>query len=251
MTQLFHENLSDLNFRSTPSGGTLASALGLLDHYSLREMADAMQPWALSPITGPKPEKPRSWVTKVFGFRSVPMLGIVTTSLFASCNESIVRRSWGLQDNGKFYGSKFSYAEYEKSDNRATAIVAHFSALLLLLALATKPVRWLIRKFVYAPGQGPTKESSKHESVEFRTIATADQNGRTTKRALGRFRYDGGMYYLTGLLLAEAAMVLLRNDDLTKKLGGGLLTPAMLGQSFIDRVRDAGAIVEAEMLPDE
>lgn len=162
-----------------------------------------------------------------------------------------MQRSWGLQDNGKFYGSNFSYAEYQKTDNRATGVVAHLYTVFLLFALTTKPIRWLVRKFLYAPGQGAAKESTKNELLAFRTIATADHNGRTIKRAIGRFRYDGGMYYLTGLLLAEAAMVLLRNDDLTKKLGGGLLTPALLGQSFIDRIRNAGAMIEAEMLPDE
>lgn len=210
-----------------------------------------MRPWALSPITGPKTEKAKSWVTKIFGLRSVPKLGLVTTSLVAGSNESIVQRSWGLQDNGKFYGSKFTYAEYQKTNNRATGIASHLFVLMLLVAIAIKPVRWLVKKLVYAPGQGPAKESTKDELLEIRTIATADQSGRTTKRAYGRFRYDGGMYYLTGVILAEAAMVLLQDDDLTKKLGGGILTPAMLGQSFIDRLRNAGAIIEAEMLPDD
>ena len=240
-----------MNPRATPSGGTLASLLGLFDRYSREELGDSMRPWALSPIPGPQSERSKSWVTKIFGLRSVPKLGIVTTSLFAKGNESIVQRSWGLQDNGKFYGSKFSYAEYQPTGNRATGVATHFFTLFFLLALAAKPVRWLVKQFVYGPGKGPTKESAKKELVEFRTIATADQNGRVTKRAFGRFRYDGGMYYLTGLLLAEAAMILLRDDGLTQKLGGGLLTPAMLGQSFIDRLRNAGVIFEAEMLPDE
>ena len=214
-------------------------------------MVDSMRPWALSPINGPKSEKPSSWITKIFGVRSVPKLGIVTTSMLAASNESIVQRSWGLQDNGKFYGSNFSYAEYETTSNRVAGTVAHFFGWFLLFALAIKPVRWLVKKFVYAPGQGAVKESTKDELLDHRTVATADHNGRTTKRALGRFRYEGGIYYLTGLLLAEAAMVLLHNDELTKKLGGGLLTPAMLGQPFIDRFRNAGVFFEAEMLPDE
>lgn len=245
------EVISSSEMKAAPSGGTLATLMELPDHYSVKDMKNSMRPWALSPIPGSKPEKSSSWVSKIFGFRSVPKLGIVTTSMFASTNESIVQRSWGLQDNGKFYGSKFSYTEYQKADNRASGAAAHFFILFVLFALSIKPVRWLVKKFVYAPGQGPVKESTKNELLDVRTIATADQGGRTTKRAFGRFRYEGGMYYLTGLLLAEAAMILLQNDDLTKKLGGGLLTPAMLGQSFIDRLRNAGVLFEAEMLPDE
>ena len=223
----------------------------MFDGYSRKELGNSWRPWALSPVPGPQSERSKSWVTKIFGLRSVPKLGFVTTSLFAKGNESIVQRSWGLQDNGRFYGRKFSYAEYQPTGNRATGVATHFFILFFLLALAAKPIRWLVKQFVFAPGQGPTKESTKKELVEFRTIATADQNGSVTKRAFGRFRYDGGMYYLTGLLLAEAAMVLLLDDGLTKKLRGGLLTPAMLGQPFIDRLRNAGVIFEAEMLPDE
>lgn len=223
----------------------------MLNNYSAEEVDESRRPWALSPIPGPKPEKAISWATKIFGVRFVPKLGFLTTSVFARINESIVERSWGLQDNGRFYGSKFSYAEYQKTNNRAAGVVTHFLILLVFLALRTTPGRWLAKRFWYAPGQGPTKELTKNELLEYRIIATADQNGRTTKRAFGRFRYEGGMYYLTGLLLAEAAMVLLCNDDLTKKLGGGLLTPAMFGQSFVDRIRNAGVIIEAEMLPDE
>ncbi len=56
---------------------------------------------------------------------------------------------------------------------------------------------------------------------------------------------------MSGIFLAEAAMVLLNDDALTAKLDGGVLTPAMLGQPFIDRLRKSGLVIETEMLPYE
>jgi short subunit dehydrogenase-like uncharacterized protein len=77
-----------------------------------------------------------------------------------------------------------------------------------------------------------------------------DTKDGTEKRAMAKMRYEGGMYYFTGLLLAEAAMVLLENDDdLVNKLGGGLLTPACLGDSFIERLQKANVKIEGHMLP--
>ena len=45
-------------------------------------------------------------------------------------------------------------------------------------------------------------------------------------------------------------MVLLKDDDLVRRLDGGLLTPAVLGQPFIDRMKKAGLVFEVEMIPE-
>ena len=45
-------------------------------------------------------------------------------------------------------------------------------------------------------------------------------------------------------------MVLLRGpqDILAQKMGGGVLTPATLGQPFIDRLKEAGVSIDTELL---
>lgn len=50
------------------------------------------------------------------------------------------------------------------------------------------------------------------------------------------------MYHLTGVLMAEAAMVLLRpeGENWAQKLGGGVLTPATLGDQYVHRVNEQG-----------
>lgn len=227
-----------------PSGGTIATVLSIGEHYSPKELSDSMKPWALSPIPGPPSEKPVSLYTKISGVRTVPGLGILTSSLAAKPNEAIVQRSWGLLDDGKLYGNKFTFREYKRVNSKLIGFITHLALALAMLALSIRPFRLLVKKFVYAPGQGASKESHKEELLEYRAVAIADQNVSQPKRAYSRFRWEGGIYYLTGVLLAEAAMVILYHDTLAKELGGGLLTPATLGQPFIDRLKDAGVIFE-------
>lgn len=48
---------------------------------------------------------------------------------------------------------------------------------------------------------------------------------------------SGSLYYFTGLAIAEAAMVILRGGKNEASLsGGGILTPATLGEEFIERL---------------
>lgn len=241
--------ISKPNFRSAPSGGTLASLLSLVEHYSKEELAASGKAWALSPIPGPTPEKPVSLYSKIFGVRFVPDLGLLSTSLFAMPNQAIVQRSWGLLDNGKLYGSKFTFHEYRRAGSKLSGFVVHLAIAVGLLALTLSPFRWLIRKLVYAPGQGSSKESQEKELLDYRAVAIADQTVPQPPKVISKFRWVGGVYHLTGVLLAEAAMVILQDDTLAKELGGGgVLTPAMLGQPFIDRLKVAGVIIETELI---
>ena len=232
----------------TPSGGTLATILSILDSYSLKEIAKATCPWSMSPIPGPRPQPITSLSSKLFGVRWVPNLGILTTAIAGSANRAIVQRSWGLLDDGNFYGSNFQYHEYMTVKNTLIGVLVHWAFTLAPIALWFRPFRWLAKKLVYAPGEGAAKEATNREAIEYRAVATADGGKESQKKAYARFRYDGGQYYLTGLLLAEAAMVILQDSDIVQRFGGGLLTPAILGQSFIDRLQNAGIQFETGLL---
>jgi short subunit dehydrogenase-like uncharacterized protein len=236
-------------FKGGPSGGSLATALGLLDHYSLSEVQASMKPFALSPAPPPKPSSSRPFLSRILGPFSYPGLGILTTSLMAAPNVAIVQRSSGLMP--QLYGSNFHFAEYMEVSNYAFGVLVHFAIVFGSLFLAIKPLRSLVRRFGYQPGQGPTAEATANNAIAYRAIGVADDNtGGKEKKAMASMRYDGAMYYFTGLLLAEAAMVLLENQDLVDKLGGGLLTPACLGDKFIERLQKAGVKFEGDMLPD-
>lgn len=56
---------------------------------------------------------------------------------------------------------------------------------------------------------------------------------------------------VSGLLVSQAALTLLKDDVTAKKLGGGFMTPATLGQPLIDRLADLGFKIEVKMVTRE
>ncbi|KAI4257227.1 MAG: hypothetical protein LQ352_001725 [Teloschistes flavicans] len=239
---------------SQPSGGTLATATSILGHYSLSEFAKSSAPWALSPIPGPKSSHVVPLATRLFGVRKVQHLGTLTTSIGAGPNVATVQRTWGLLGGPKGYGSNFQYHEYMRVKNSLAGAIIHGAIGFFFMAIIIPPVRWLIQMAAhsfYAPGQGASREDTAKESFELRAIAEADQNVPEPRKAMAKFRHDGGIYHLTGIFLAEAAMVILRDDAPAKKLGGGLLTPATLGQALVDRLRNAGVTIECRLMPEK
>jgi short subunit dehydrogenase-like uncharacterized protein len=86
--------------------------------------------------------------------------------------------------------------------------------------------------------------------VEWRAIAEADTNDPDSpKRASGCMRWDGSMYHLTGVLLAEAALTIVRDRTHAHELGGGMFTPATLGAPYLERLKKAGLKMEVRTLP--
>lgn len=53
--------------------------------------------------------------------------------------------------------------------------------------------RTVMRKFVYQPGDGPTKEQTRKDRVEYRGVARPDTK-EGTPRAFCRAYYDGSLY---------------------------------------------------------
>ncbi|MCJ1405611.1 hypothetical protein MMC11_008839 [Xylographa trunciseda] len=232
---------------SLPSGGTLATAFGVFDHYGIAQLIESSKPYALSPVQGHKDE-PVPLITRLSGVRYVPDLGTLTTGLAAGVNTSLVQRTWGLLDRGNFYGQNFRYKEYSTARNSFTGLVSHLVIIFGTVLLAIPPVRWLAKMVVHQPGEGPTKESTAKDRVEFRAIATADTED--SQRAIAECGYNGSAYDFTGVLMAEAAISILRdgNETPARKIGGGVLTPATLGEAYVDRLRNVGVVLEASML---
>jgi hypothetical protein len=90
------------------SGGTLATGFTLPEIYSMSQIAEAVKPWALSPVEGVRCGRS----TSLLGLRTVPDLGILTVSPMAKVDRSTVHRTWGLLDGGKAYGANFRFNEY-------------------------------------------------------------------------------------------------------------------------------------------
>ncbi|KAI9773569.1 MAG: hypothetical protein M1840_006843 [Geoglossum simile] len=226
------------------SGGTLATLFTSLETYSLKELAEASKPWALSPVEGAKYGRS----TSLMGLRIVPDLGTLVTSPIATTDRSVVHRTWGLLDGGKAYGMNFRYSEYVKVRNAFTGVIfrAVFSA--AMVAILFPPIRWLVKMTAFAPGQGPSEETFAKNHISVKAIAVADGDSPSPQRAVAEFHYQGSPYYLTGVFLAEAAMTILRDDTVARTRGGGFLTPATLGQPFLDRLAKAKFKLQARVL---
>jgi short subunit dehydrogenase-like uncharacterized protein len=228
-----------------PSGGTLATVMSLFDTFSTAEISASLNPFVLSPSLPLKRSSTRGLLSWIVGPFSYPDLNLLKTSMTASANVPIVHRSSGLMP--QFYGTDFRFAEYLRVSNYAWGVAIHLGLAFASILLTLGPVRTLLKRFVYRPGQGPTVEANAKDVLEYRAVAIADQQG-PEKKAMATFRYEGGLYYLTGVFLAEAAMVLLKEKDLVEKLGGGVLTPACLGANFVERLQNVNVHIGGKVL---
>jgi short subunit dehydrogenase-like uncharacterized protein len=87
--------------------------------------------------------------------------------------------------------------------------------------------------------------------IEYRAVARADQDTEKPQRAIGTLSYRGNLYRFAGLLLSEGAMVVLKHEDEVRKVsGGGFVTPATLGQNFVDRLERVGCHIKTKPLND-
>jgi len=149
---------STYSLDSAPSGGTLATVLGIFDAYSLADFAKKSRPWSLCSVTPPAHQRSRPLLEVLTGLRAVSGLGTLTDSLQGPADVPIIHRSWGLIDGGRFYGPHFQLSSYMRARNVLIGFGIHIALTFGFLALALPPVRWLLKYFVYHPGQGPTKE---------------------------------------------------------------------------------------------
>ncbi|OOF98382.1 hypothetical protein ASPCADRAFT_205617 [Aspergillus carbonarius ITEM 5010] len=232
---------------SGASGGTLSTVLTDFDSMSVSDLLKSASPFALAASPPPKNVPSEPLLAKLSGIRSVRDIGTLTTSPSGLADITIVHRSSTLMP--EFYGPRFYFRQFLRARNAITGILFHFAFLIAITLLILPPVRTLVRKFVYSPGTGPRLEDSVNDHVEYRAVATADQDTSKPKRVLGKLRYQGTMYAFTGMSLAEAAMVILENEEKVKKVSrSGIVTTATLGQEFLDRWEKVGCHVETQIV---
>jgi short subunit dehydrogenase-like uncharacterized protein len=247
--------------KSGVSGGTASTGIEMFNNYSLKHLGTSMKPYSISPVrpTNPAPPPTSSLFYRLLGLVNVPELGgAQTVGLMASVDTCLVHRSWGLyEDIAKrrsqpdlAYGPRFRFTEYMRAKSLIFGALFKFGLAFAGLLLALPPTRWvlapLLKKFVIpAPGEGPSKEEMKHEFLHYRILGTAETEGK--EKALAKWYCAHGGYGLTGLTLAAAADVFLRGDvDATEagKSGGGILTPATLGEQYVQKLKDFGVKIE-------
>lgn len=103
-------------------------------------------------------------------------------------------RSWGVLGGSKFYGPKFFYEQCHRANNYFQGVALHLAVTIGSILLLLRPLRWLLKKFVYAPGDGPTEQQTVGDRAEWRAIANADVASPNPPKAYGRAHFDGAMY---------------------------------------------------------
>lgn len=243
-------------FKTGISGGTSLTMLELFKKYPLSHLKKTRDPYSLSPVQaeGVAPAPKGSFPYSLFGLLNVPELGgIQTTGLMATVDECIAHRSWGLYeslpDASLHYGPRFRFNEYA----RAPGVLAGFAQKVFLtsitMVLAIPVTRWLFeplfKRLVPSPGQGPYKESRKKDFMHYRGLGTTADGRKVT----ANLEIAHGGYVATAMTLSAAAKVIVRGrleNTQAGKLGGGILTPAMLGDEYVDALNEIGVRIRID-----
>jgi short subunit dehydrogenase-like uncharacterized protein len=249
--------LSLFDFKSGVSGGTSLTMLELFENYSLSHLGKSMHPFSLSPVHPGEPVKVErgNVLYRLLGLPNITDVGgVQTTHVMASVDTCITHRSWGLyetsaKDTSKSslsYGPRFHFEEHMRAKSLLAGLAMNIGVTLFGLFFAFPPSRWvlapLLKRFVIpAPGEGPSKEEMKKEFMSYRAVGIADTEAKERVKATLDVAHGG--YGATGLTLSAAAAVLLRGrleETEAGRLGGGLLTPATLGEQYVRKLDEFG-----------
>jgi short subunit dehydrogenase-like uncharacterized protein len=232
--------------KGSASGGTAATALSITSAYPIPFLIKSMQPFALSPIPPSKiqqsPPVCRSLLTKILGYVTVPDLGHLTPWMGSNLDRAIVHRSWGLFGGANgMYGSKFRFELLLRAKTAVLAFIQAWVFNILGAMLLIPPARWLLKKAVHEAGSGASREESEHFFMKYKAVATSESG----KRVIGKLDLLQSPYYFTGVLVATAALEILRGDGQSRAVReGGVVTSAMLEMGYSDRLEKVGVKVE-------
>lgn len=217
------------------SGGTLASVLNLITEAAgnkalRRELRD---PYSLCP---PSPQKrPRLFSVSKPCFDQ-HYHSWVAPYLMDSIDTPIVLRSNALnQETGSQH---FAYHEGVLTGSGAKGL---FSAWLTTLGLGAfvsiasiKPLRNLLKRFLPAPGEGPSPEAQEKGFYKL-SFWGKTANGQTLQVMVTGDRDPG--YGSTAKILAQAGLCLAKDYDQFSR-GGGFWTPSVLfGDLLLERLK--------------
>ncbi|KIM68134.1 hypothetical protein SCLCIDRAFT_1209538 [Scleroderma citrinum Foug A] len=255
------------------SGGTFSTIITSLETIPRTKLKAGLSDFALSPVQGiPMGPRPRP-------FYSLPILNPpVRGALYfmSAVNTLIVQRSWGLFElaarnptavfppelsttvhmSESSYGPAFKYEEFMVLPSRLHALLLWVSVIVVGYVMALfPPARWVARKVMPKPGQGPTDQQLEAGSVLITNITTStpDAEGRTVSaRTTFKGKGEPG-YLLSSIMISESALALVLNKDSLPPFGrrGGVLTPmTAFGDVLIQRLNACGRIsIESAILP--
>jgi short subunit dehydrogenase-like uncharacterized protein len=224
------------------SGGTIATGMLLLTEHAGpgANGEDASSTYALIPAGAERGTSQDMWTPR----RSALLDSWLAPFIMQACNTRIVQRSNYLLGWG---GAAFDYTEAIMTPGRLGAAAVAAGTAAAVLAFSRKWMHPLLRRFVPAPGQGPTREAMLGGHWRHRVVGEAPSGARVTVE-IGDPHRDAGYWGTSRMVLEAALCIALQKADLqadAKLLGGGVLTPASaLGGVLVSRLRAAGLEIE-------
>ncbi|KAG7449869.1 NAD-P-binding protein [Guyanagaster necrorhizus] len=245
------------HFDGTASGGSLATVFTMLEAVPRAKRRWAMSDYALSPIVGVRQKQRFQLVRKLhIPFSDETLVG--GEWFMASVDRAIVQRTWGLLEYDAIqarlegdterleaaekarYGPEFTYDELRIQSNVLVAAVASLSLVLGLMSLMISPIRFIVKKLVRKPGEGPTDSEVELGGLDLVNIT---RSGSTYAKTTFKGHGDPG-YLLSCIMVAEAALCLLHQETIRPfARRGGILTPASaMGDALVERLNATGRI---------
>jgi short subunit dehydrogenase-like uncharacterized protein len=238
------------------SGGTIASAAGVIAENSMADLKKMGDPFYCVPELCRDGERPlKREIKENWRLQGDARLDEATgkytmPSIMAGINSKVVARSYSLlRDKDKenaCFAEDFSYGESDfcKDESKANWGARGIKTFGVLFAIP--PTRWLLRKTVLpAPGQGPNEDILENGYSNVYVVGHGrDKNDASSKvePRVAHFEFknaDPG-YKGTAALAVEAALCLSLSDKAPGLKMGGCLTPSVaLGETLIERLRDA------------
>ncbi|KAF5006873.1 hypothetical protein FDECE_6770 [Fusarium decemcellulare] len=240
-------------------GGSLNSLCEQATGYGSARIAAASAPFVLSPVSRNSKDVAKRGVLpgpNMFGVQVVKDLGALVDSPQAQIDTGIVGRSWGLYAGDESYslgpdgyGENFFFSSRIKMPNPIVAWAVRTGYVLFYHAVTKiPPLRYLVTKKLMPPGSGPSEKDRQSHFFKYRVVAIADQSDKDgpQPRVEVRFEYQGDPYDFTGMTLTEAALLLLEGGTPAHERGG-ILTSAMLGEKYVEKLQQPRAGVKMEI----
>ncbi|UKZ71707.1 uncharacterized protein TrAtP1_012656 [Trichoderma atroviride] len=236
------------------SSGTINSIASVYTLYGPGRYEEATAPFAISPRK-PVSEKVNTSLfpaADFFGIHTVDGLGRVVESQEQGNERAIVGRSWGLYapddpNTTDGYGSNFHFSARARLPSTLYDFIQVLPFLGLGLFLNFSVTRYILTRFIYPEGYTPTSKQLKGgHRFSHRTLAVADTGDESkAKRVIVVFKFQGDQYKFTGIAMVQAAVTLLGGGTEAHRIGGGVMTPAMLGDNYAKNLQrpDSGVVI--------
>lgn len=228
-----------LDARGGFSGGTAASMIAIFEEAGrdprVRDML--RDPQALADPPGTSREEARG-VKKIDGKWTAPFI-------MAAANTRVVYRTSSLL--GFPWGADFHYEERVALGTGASGF-ARAEAMAVGLAtaertLAVGPLRELAKRFLPAPGEGPSEEKRTSGKFHIRVTGYSDAGKELAVCNISALGDPG--YTTAAKMVVESALCLAGGGE----RDGGVLTPATaMGNALVARLRAAGVAFDVGVL---